>query len=1048
MDKKRIVILGGGMGSMTTAFELTDRAGWSDDYEVTVYQTGWRLGGKCASGRNREMFDRIEEHGLHLLFGFYDNVFRIMKRAYDELGRPPGQPLATWQDAFKPHDLVVMMEQCGGEYVPWEVSALRNDREPGSTKHHATPFEYLLKLLAHAVERYGGALGTVVDDATAVADVTRTLLELARSAGAKHPALASAIASLLHRRRGGGVELVFLEVAHFLARTSPRSGRTSALDPGEHHVIPWLLREFLSRISQRAKGARRELRRVCIELDFMLTMAIGLIADKLVDEPVDWFKINDADITDWLRRHGAAEDTLRSPLIAGIYDAIFSTGTPVAAGTAVHLILLMVFEYKGALLYKMQAGMGDTVFSPLYEVLRRRGVKFEFFHTVTNVAPSRDGRSIGRIELGIQATLKHPGTAYDPLIDVKGLPCWPSTPDFDQLEQGEALKARKIDLESYWTDWQDVSSKTLEAGRDFDTCVLGISIAALPYICKELIDRDERWQRMVHGVTTCQTSAVQLWMTESLEQTGWQTRSKEPPVVIPYVEPLDTWCVMNQLIDKERWPPEYTIGSLHYLCSRLPDTVLPLPPKSDHEYPRNQARRVQEAGRSWLERFARGVWPRATVPGHPDQFDWQWLVDPANRTGPQRFDAQYCHAVSSPSERYVLSVPGDTRVRLRPDDSGYANLVLAGDWTLNALSAGCLEATAMSGIMAATAVDGHQRAIAYDWLPRRAPAQAAPPYLRRGGMVMPTPPIVMDMTLYMFLLESDMTVLNTLCDTYLNLGGDVVYRPVAPFVCLYCSSADSSLANVGHCPERDFGFWVPVMSGRMAGTKFVPEKLLTFTPYLWVDSGAAMVGGREVFGFPKQLGKLVMPEHLSEAPSFSIDTLVIPEFSSNAHAVQARVLEVQRSDASIWETLQHAWRDAAGILAGIEGLFAGHGAGRIARHEAALFLRMLRERKHDMPMVFLKEFPSAAADGRACYQALVEASVKVTSHASGGLLHGQYDVDLWSFASLPMAAELGLRGEQDGNRTRLSPFAQMWMKFDAEVCAGKVVYARGGAEPR
>ena len=44
----------------------------------------------------------------------------------------------------------------------------------------------------------------------------------------------------------------------------------------------------------------------------------------------------------------------------------------------------------------MNAGMGDTIFAPIYEVLKRRGVTFNFFHRVTslNQAPSR-GRAQG-----------------------------------------------------------------------------------------------------------------------------------------------------------------------------------------------------------------------------------------------------------------------------------------------------------------------------------------------------------------------------------------------------------------------------------------------------------------------------------------------------------------------------------------------------------------------------------------------------------------------------------------------------------------------------
>ncbi|HVR29912.1 MAG TPA: NAD(P)-binding protein [Thermoanaerobaculia bacterium] len=50
--RRKVAILGGGVGAMTAAFELphphNPRA---REYDVTVYQMGWRLGGKGASGR-------------------------------------------------------------------------------------------------------------------------------------------------------------------------------------------------------------------------------------------------------------------------------------------------------------------------------------------------------------------------------------------------------------------------------------------------------------------------------------------------------------------------------------------------------------------------------------------------------------------------------------------------------------------------------------------------------------------------------------------------------------------------------------------------------------------------------------------------------------------------------------------------------------------------------------------------------------------------------------------------------------------------------------
>ena len=54
-------------------------------------------------------------------------------------------------------------------------------------------------------------------------------------------------------------------------------------------------------------------------------------------------------------------------------------------------------------------------------------------------------------------------------------------------------------------------------------------------------------------------------------------------------------------------------------------------------------------------------------------------------------------------------VPGSDRHRLRSDESGFDNLVLAGDWTDNGLNAGCIEAATLSGLQAANAVLGRSR---------------------------------------------------------------------------------------------------------------------------------------------------------------------------------------------------------------------------------------------------------------------------------------------------------------------------------------------------
>ena len=89
--------------AMAAAWRLSE-PGWRDELEsITVYQRGWRLGGKGASSRGPN--GRIEEHGLHLWLGYYENAFRLLRECYAELDRPrtdPTAPIQTWRDAMLP----------------------------------------------------------------------------------------------------------------------------------------------------------------------------------------------------------------------------------------------------------------------------------------------------------------------------------------------------------------------------------------------------------------------------------------------------------------------------------------------------------------------------------------------------------------------------------------------------------------------------------------------------------------------------------------------------------------------------------------------------------------------------------------------------------------------------------------------------------------------------------------------------------------------------------------------------------------------------------
>jgi uncharacterized protein with NAD-binding domain and iron-sulfur cluster len=134
--RKKVAIIGGVSG-MVAAMALTEPE-MAGRYDVTVYQMGWRLGGKGASGRNAACDSRIEEHGLHIWFGFYDNAFTWMRRCYDALRqpldhplRPPGVPLRTLEDAFKPQDFFIFNDLVNGTWHEWLLEMPRNFQPPG-----------------------------------------------------------------------------------------------------------------------------------------------------------------------------------------------------------------------------------------------------------------------------------------------------------------------------------------------------------------------------------------------------------------------------------------------------------------------------------------------------------------------------------------------------------------------------------------------------------------------------------------------------------------------------------------------------------------------------------------------------------------------------------------------------------------------------------------------------------------------------------------------------------------------------------------------------
>ena len=103
---KKVAILGGGPASCSAALALTGQPGWKERYNITLYQLGWRLGRKARSGRNKNFAQRVEEIAGHDLMITCFNMIRVLRSVCEELDRPEGSPLRTFEEAFIPHSFI------------------------------------------------------------------------------------------------------------------------------------------------------------------------------------------------------------------------------------------------------------------------------------------------------------------------------------------------------------------------------------------------------------------------------------------------------------------------------------------------------------------------------------------------------------------------------------------------------------------------------------------------------------------------------------------------------------------------------------------------------------------------------------------------------------------------------------------------------------------------------------------------------------------------------------------------------------------------------
>ena len=824
--RRKVAILGGGCAGLAAAWELTNK-GQREDFEVTVYQLGWRLGGKGASGRRPYAGGhRIEEHGLHLWFGFYRHAFALLKTAYAEAG-------LEWDQAFRPVEGVVLYGRKDGALAP-DVLEFRRQSGPA--------FALALARVVQVVEQ---GSRQAFEGAPRRPSVSRHL-DVLREIGAELEALAHPDEDPIELcddwvQLGEGGEAWV--VAQRGARPSlPRTRRLLRAATLRFGGLLLALRGW------RISGDPARFWHQTLELAWAAFG--GLLADQVLFHGLG--SLDDWELREWLIHHGASERTAwESAVIRGLYDLTFAyqegdkRKASLAAGKGLQALLLMV-DYDSEFMYRMNGGMGDIVFTPLYLALRNRGVKFEFFTRIDELELEDD--VVERIAFTRQATVSAGPQGYEPLVDVCGSSCWPAEPLWNQLT--DAGEVRGVDFER---DQRIGRRRVLVRGDRFDEVVLAMPVAALRALCPQLSE-SPRFKAMLDGAHTCATKALQLWLTGPAGALHEPSRRGLVPPTTGLDGPFETYCDMGQLVDVECYgTSEADIPKgIAYFCSVLADRVAANAVSAHNA--------VRAATVEQLSHYMDPVWPRAYG---AEGLTWDKLFDPEGWPDERRLGAQYFRANLTPTERYCQTPAGSVRHRLAPFESGCANLVLAGDWTHNVIDGGCVEAAVISGTSAARALrDGLRRTPTPIAIPPRATVIPLEPYIEYGALQTAPGPLTCDQVdMWCFWLRGERDRIEQMLEQVLsNPPGMWRYRPLSVVVVLTVGvlyglrSTHPAFADQGSLLEPEVAIWIPVVADRRNGNGWVPDHLAVFMPYVLVDEAIALTSGREVYGFPKSQG--------------------------------------------------------------------------------------------------------------------------------------------------------------------------------------------------
>ena len=318
-----------------------------------------------------------------------------------------------------------------------------------------------------------------------------------------------------------------------------------------------------------------------------------------------------------------------------------------------------------------------------------------------------------------------------------------------------------------------------------------------------------------------------------------------------------------------------------------------------------------------------------------------------------------------------------------------------------------------------------------------------PYYVEHGGEVALCPPgVAMGTRAYCFMLEADRTKLAEMFDRYLDAPsmGAVHYEPVGSLVVLmfaniaHLSATLPPDVRMGYMVEREVALWT-------LGYDTVRQQFSMFNPYMIVNHPWAMAMGREVYGFPKQLGVVTLPDD-GKPDKYALDLPGVKQWGPDQEFAWHRFLDVVETGADTAAAPPDFSSAARELVTATAGVVLAHRAemspdatgqssGSSAERDAKLLEVLSFE---TMPIVLLKQIRDAQTPMHACFQAVQLADFQVLGFRGAGQLPGSHSVQIQELANEPLRRELGFAA---GPVAAVTAF---WVDFDFMVTVSQELW--------